>query len=280
MSTICPICLAQDSRRLFTVDGYDIHVCRACTGGFAEPRGRMIDVGEIYDSAYFEEYHASPMEGPEFAAFRYHRIRRQVDSLLRSNAEELPLRVLDIGCASGYFLSLFDRDGWECTGVEVSEAAIQFSRSQLGLRILEGDFLEVSLSESRFDLITMFHVIEHFREPRTAVTKALDLLDEGGILFVETPNWNGIGALLMGPRWSHYIPPEHLNYFGPRSLRRMLREQGFNDVSIATYTPPILEGVGKLPRALRGFAHTAYNVSALVGLGASLQAMAIHPLGP
>lgn len=280
MPSTCPICLSADTKHLFMVGEYSIHRCRACSGGFAEPRVAPADSHQIYGAEYFEAYHASAMEGQEFAATRFLRLREQIGPLLEGRAVERPRRILDVGCASGYLLREFAQAGWECTGVELSRPAIDFGRRQLGLDIVEGDFLESSLERDRFDLITMFHVIEHFPDPRMAVARAYDLLNANGILFIETPNWDGIGALLTGVRWSHYIPPEHLNFLGPRSLHALLHDQQFDRVQTRTFTPPVLVGIRGLPLIFQGLARAVYRVAAWAGLGASLEAVAAKPSHP
>jgi SAM-dependent methyltransferase len=220
------------------------------------------------------------MEGPSFASLRYQRLMDSIRSMLNigGRKSERQLKVLDVGCASGYLLDLFRHDGWATAGVELSPAAVDFARRTLGLQVLQGDFLEAPLPPNEFDLVTMFHVIEHLPEPGAAVDKAYRLLRDKGILFLETPNWDGLGALVRGRHWSHYIPPEHLNYFGPGSLERLLRSNGFQYMRSATFTPPVLVGSAGMASPLRGMVRLAYGLANSFGRGPSLQLLAVRRL--
>jgi SAM-dependent methyltransferase len=278
MMKTCPLCLSSEVEPLFEIGAFHIFRCRACTGGFADPRDSGVEGQSLYDSSYFETYHTGPMEGPSFALLRYQRLMDSIHSMLdiAGQKSERQLKILDVGCASGYLLDLFRHDGWAAVGVELSPAAVDFARRTLDLQVLQGGFLEAPLPPNEFDLVTMFHVIEHLPEPGAAVEKAYRLLRDKGILFLETPNWDGLGALVRGRHWSHYIPPEHLNYFGPGSLERLLRSNGFQHMQAATFTPPILVGIGGLASPLRRMVRLAYDLANSIGRGPSLQLLAVR----
>ena len=143
-----------------------------------------------------------------------------------------------------------------------------------------GDFLALDLPPDAYDLVTMFHVIEHFDDPSAAVAKCHGLLRDGGVLVMETPNWRGIGALVRGSRWSHIVPPEHLNYFGPAALSGLALRGGFASAGAMTITPQVIEAVAKAPRLVARAARTAYRLASLLGVGTTLQVFAAKGARP
>ena len=269
----CPLCAGRRTRPRFRRGEYTIFACRACGGGFAWPRLGPAGLGGVYDDAYAETYVSGVMHGADFAERRFAQLEK---SLLRHAPALLSrpgARMLDIGCASGGLMAESRRRGWRPEGVEYSEALAAQARSS-GLDVHGGDFLGLHLEAGSYDLITMFHVVEHFDDPTAAVAKCHALLCEGGVLVMETPNWRGIGALVRRSRWSHITPPEHINYFGPAALRRLTRRGGFTTTRAVTITPQVIEAVAAWPRLGVAVARTAYRLAALLGLGTTLQVFA------
>lgn len=149
--------------------------------------------------------------------------RDQLHWLRHSLGGLFGLRVLEIGCYDGYLLSLLEAEGAVGTGVEPSHAAAEFAREHRGLDVRTGLLEEVSLPESRFDLIVMSHVLEHVRDPRATLERCHKLLRDGGMLFVEVPN-------VLRPRVESavdFFTFDHLFHFSPATLSRLARRAGF-----------------------------------------------------
>jgi SAM-dependent methyltransferase len=270
------LCRSPRTRRLFPIGEFTIWRCTACSGGFATPVPRLSDVGAIYDDGYAVEYLDGVMHGEEFARARFDMVIQVLGQVLAGLPTRKGRRVLDVGCGSGRFLALFAGAGWRTVGVEMSPRLAAFARDQMGLDVTQEDFLGAPL-EGSFDLILMFHVIEHFVDPVAAVRRARELLAPGGAVFVETPNWESIGARWRGRRWSHYIPPEHLLYLGPRSMEALARTCGLSTALCRTWTPPVLQSVDGLPRPVRDLARGAYRLSSRAGVGPALQYVGLNP---
>jgi SAM-dependent methyltransferase len=147
--------------------------------------------------------------------------------------------VLDVGAGSGHFLSLLRRHyGCECTGLDL-DPAFAARASKDCIRRVTGDFADFETGE-RFDLITMFHLIEHLDDPNAAVAKAYHLLKPGGYLYVETPAADSLGFTLFGKFWLPLLPPYHRHVFSRQSLSRLVNEHfgcGCPAQPIGTYVP-------------------------------------------
>lgn len=134
-----------------------------------------------------------------------------------------PARLLDVGCGAGEFMEIAKDLGYETTGIDVSEAAASICRSK-GLDVQAGDLLTEQFT-SKFDLITMWDVVEHLREPSAMLRRAADLLNEGGLLFAKVPGFGSLSVRLsdLAPRLSGLLlgAPGHVQYFTRASLERL-----------------------------------------------------------
>lgn len=180
-------------------------------------------------------------------------------------------KVLDIGCATGYFLEAARAAGWDTYGVEVSEYASRLARQKLGDRIFTGTLEEARFADAAFDLITMSDLLEHIRDLDSFMAEVVRVLKPSGLLMIVTPNVASLSCRIMGARWSHY-KKEHLYYFSPATIRALLKKSGVNPLlaeaspkylnlayimnQFATYRHPVLtpllSGIaGVCPRAIR-----------------------------
>jgi 2-polyprenyl-3-methyl-5-hydroxy-6-metoxy-1,4-benzoquinol methylase len=119
-------------------------------------------------------------------------------------------RLLDVGCATGYFLNAARLD-FEVSGVEPSRWAVDYARTRLHLNVTEGHLEAVDLPLEGFDVITMNDVIEHFSDPRAALERSAALLRPGGILYLVTPDIGSLSARVLRGRWWG-LRPAHLYY--------------------------------------------------------------------
>ncbi len=134
--------------------------------------------------------------------------------------------LLDVGAATGFFLDLAQNRGWRCVGVEPSAFAVREAASK-GLNVREGVIEELDAPDGSFDVVTMWDVVEHVRDPRAALGAAHRLLRPGGVLAINTPDSGSVLARVLGLRWHLVVPPEHLVLFHQKSLRLLLDEQHF-----------------------------------------------------
>ena len=137
-----------------------------------------------------------------------------------------PGRLLDVGCGSGAYAVSVQRLGWQVEGVEPSARAARLARQE-GVLVYQSRIEDVDLSGKRYDAITLWHSLEHLAAPVPVLRKLRSALNSKGLLIVETPNFRGWGAKLMGEFWFHWDLPRHQLHFSPKSLRRALELGGF-----------------------------------------------------
>lgn len=127
-------------------------------------------------------------------------------------------KVLDVGCATGYFLEAAKEEGFQPYGVELSEYSSQIAKDKLGEEnVFCGTLEQCSFPPKMFDVITMSDLIQHVRIPAQTLSKAAGLLKDDGLIMIMMPDTKTVSNNLMGRRWTHY-KPEHFFYFSHGSM--------------------------------------------------------------
>jgi 2-polyprenyl-3-methyl-5-hydroxy-6-metoxy-1,4-benzoquinol methylase len=135
-----------------------------------------------------------------------------------------PGRLLDVGCGLGHLLSAVD-PRWERHGVELSGRAARMA-AEFGI-VHHGDLRSAGYPDGFFDVVTMYHVIEHMEDPVAEVREIRRVLKPGGWLLVSTPNFDSACARRFGPNFRMLHDKTHVSLFGSSSLLRMLEDLGF-----------------------------------------------------
>jgi SAM-dependent methyltransferase len=140
-------------------------------------------------------------------------------------------RLLDIGCGRGQFLKTAQEHGYEAYGIDVSGRAVGYAREHFGVRCDVRSLEEVSASTERFDLVTLWHVLEHFVRPLEALGQVRRILRPGGLCVIEVPNLRSLKFMLSGKRWEGGNHPlYHRTFFTSSSLRQVLGRSGYTGV--------------------------------------------------
>lgn len=150
---------------------------------------------------------------------------RQIES------KQNPGKVLDIGCGRGLLLNKLRERGWEPRGTELSEEAAAYARHKLNLPVTTEELEECHFPDEEFDLVILWHVLEHVEEPRAMLREVSRILKPGGVLLVAVPNFGSWESRWSGPGWFHLDVPRHLTHFTPRSLRGSLEQAGLALIS-------------------------------------------------
>jgi len=271
----CPVCAHSQKKHLYSLSAGNLVSCQHCQLVLFVPRPSPEELAEFYNTeGYREGYEQSPMARQSFAIARYEQLEKAIAHYSPSLLSKANKRFLDIGCGLGDFLSVVAAQGWNITGTEISPKAVQQANSLLGDKVIEGEIINLELPENSYDLITIYHVIEHLLDPVATLVKIRHLLKPEGMAFIETPNMGSLGARLRGKNWSHIIPPEHITYFKPSSLNYALKEAGFPRCKVFTNPPPLIQSISHWPKPAQVMATMIYQVAPLFNLGAALQAVA------
>jgi SAM-dependent methyltransferase len=241
-------------RRWWTIEGYDIGKCRSC--GLVQV---LQDVSDAeLDALYSREYY----EGGSEKAYRNYladpatkagHFGEQLDALM-SDFRLAPAAMLEIGCAFGLFLNEARKRGWRVRGTERSAYSAEWARRELGLDVDTSPDALAHVPSASQDLVVMWDVIEHIRDPGRLVKEIRRVLKPGGLLALTTGDVGSLGARFYGKRWYLVAPPYHLFYFDRSSMRGLLDHGGFATRRIANSGGHPFESAGRGPRVLQWIA--------------------------
>lgn len=155
-------------------------------------------------------------------------------------------RLLDVGCGSGAYLIRVRRLGWDGYGLDASAQACA-AAALAGLAVVQGTLQSASWPPGAFDVATLWHSLEHMEQPVDALRRVWRLLVPGGLLMLETPNWDSLQHKLWGTAWFHLDAVHHRVYFTPASLAACLERAGFAAVRVRT-VPSTVGVTGSLAR--------------------------------
>jgi SAM-dependent methyltransferase len=145
------------------------------------------------------------------------------------------VRLLDVGCGPGGFLSYLDPTVFEPHGLEPVGEAVAAAQKR-GLDVVQGDILATPLGEAKYDVVTLWHVLEHLDRPDVALRRIQAALAPGGLVVIATPNTNSLACRKGREHWFHLDAPRHLHLFHERNLESLLEKTGF-DVVHRAYLP-------------------------------------------
>lgn len=144
-------------------------------------------------------------------------------------------RLLDVGCASGFFIETALHAGFDATGIELSPVAIRMAKPEVRDRITQGDVNTLLARDGRnFDVVTAFDIIEHTFDPAAFVSDIARLLSPGGLLVLSTPDTGHWLRVAMGASWPMLQPDQHTYLFSRTALRQLLESQGFEPLVTET----------------------------------------------
>ena len=234
----CLLCGGRHSRPVFEEFGIDIVRCRACRHVYSSYAG-----DPHYDGFWGE---AVREDGCESRYWERARAGMYQDFLNRFVAGRSG-RLLDMGCGLGYFVKAMARfPTWETHGCEISPAAVRYARETLGLSTVVCTRLEdAAWPRESFDVITIWDVIDHLRDPDPVLRHCRDLLKRDGVCFIRTPNVSlhlpraRLKKLVRGmrPDIAYLQARDHCHHYSTDRIRALLERNGFARVTFTHLRP-------------------------------------------
>jgi SAM-dependent methyltransferase len=225
----CLLCMGSELEILSEYAGKQLQRCCDCGVSFVIPQPGLADL-----ITHFED---GGLPGCEDLASKFEinreRVLTRVACYIRSRKKGG--RMLDVGCATGLFLADFSRNGsWQTWGAELSPWAAEKARAR-GIRVHEGELCGAGFATDWFDVITVLDVLYYFRDPQSQLAECRRALKPDGLLVVELPLgdsriWrtsDGLGRILSRTWRPLLATSDHLFYYNPRSIARLLQRSGF-----------------------------------------------------
>ena len=228
MNNQCPWCGSDKAQiNLWLKDDFlskeDFHICECLNCGllYTMPRPSKDKIGEYYKS---EEYYSHQENKKGFIPRLYEKVKK----VNLKHKYELATKglstgkLLDIGCGVGDFLHTAESHGWQCTGVEPSEEAKAIARQRTQAKLLSSEDQE-QLPDASFDVITLWHVLEHVDDLRWQVAHLQRLIKPNGRIVIAVPNYKSYDGQFYKEHWAAYDVPRHLSHFNRTTLAKILK---------------------------------------------------------
>lgn len=143
--------------------------------------------------------------------------------------------VLDIGCAEGRLLKAFHDYGCRCWGIEHAAYPLQRFLKEDSIKYQQGDLQTLDLKEGSFDLVVLWHVLEHMDEPGAVLKRIYRLLSPEGILVLAVPNFSSLEAKRFKDSWFHLDIPWHKYHFSDTTMECLIRKSDLRVIKLNTF---------------------------------------------
>jgi SAM-dependent methyltransferase len=238
---------------------FEIWHCDTCTNRFTQSIPDIDHIGAYYQSADYIS-HSDTNKG--LVNTIYHRVRsftlQQKRRLVTKLTKKQKGDLLDIGAGTGAFAATMQSAGWRVTALEPDATARDNAARKYGLTLRSANDI-YTLPKQQFDLITLWHVLEHVHDLHGYFKRFQELLKEDGVLVIAVPNYTSKDAAFYKQYWAAWDVPRHLYHFSPAGMRKLGEQYGFTVSSIhpmwfdAFYVSMLSEtyqhGKGNLPGA-------------------------------
>jgi len=256
----CPLCRAElcdlflSTHALDRADGpvYRYFRCPDCGLVFLD-RSSASSEADYEESGYYSSVRplASPITDTLLRAVECFRLRTVIRLVPGLDCG----RLLDVGTGKARFLICAQQRGWTAIGLDPRQRADDKQLSGYGISVVHSCLRPGIWGSSSFELITMWHVLEHMSDPPWSLRVVYDWLCPGGAIALAVPNVDSWQARIGKGLWFHLDPPRHLCHFTPTTLRRFLEAAGFTDVRIV-YPPMGLGYLGMIQTVLNRLGFT------------------------
>jgi SAM-dependent methyltransferase len=220
----CNSCNSNQRKLLWNIGNFQIFKCISCGLVYCEVKKSDID------GAYEEDYYKKVY--PDYEADK--KVFDKNHQLMLSEIEKISTKgkMLEVGCAFGFFLASAEKMGWETQGFEISKYASQIAINNYKINVKNVDFLSEPSVSNMYDVVCLFDTIEHLLDPNVVIEKVAKELKPGGKIVITTGDINSIHAKVLRKKWRLLAPPLHIYYYSPESITYLLQKHGFSIVSI------------------------------------------------
>lgn len=228
----CLVCKSTQ-RSIFRINGYDYRRCFTCGLVSTHPYPSKKEILKHYE----KNFKTGNYQLLKKYNKQYRNVYKQFSLSLKSYLKEIGFHksnpsILDVGCFTGDFLEIMRNDGYDVYGIELQKDAVNRANKKLKGRVKNADIMSKNIIKKRFDIVTMLGLIEHVVKPQEFITRAYELLNTGGILFIQTPNSNSTLAKILRKYWPPYSPVEHIHIFSENSIKILLKNAKFENTKI------------------------------------------------
>ncbi|MDD4900811.1 MAG: class I SAM-dependent methyltransferase [Patescibacteria group bacterium] len=223
---------------------FAVYQCPACSLAATKPNPRPADFAKYYPRLYYgsrKSFTDSLINNSR---------RRKIKKIVVIAKKSVDKRsLLDIGCGDGGFIALLAAAGWRVAGTEM--AAPGSHKQSASVSIYRRELLSCGFAKADFDLVTMWHSLEHLAEPLIYLQEVGRVLKKEGALLLEVPNFNSWQSVIFKNNWFHLDVPRHIFHYDKKSLELILKKANFKITKVS---------YGSLIYGLFGWIQSCLNV--------------------
>ncbi len=226
--THCPICNSSEFTNVLvakdyttTQENFQIQKCTKCQFVFTNPRPAAEAIGKYYQS----DSYISHTDGGKgvldkvYVTARSFTLRWKEQLVLKQHDQG---ELLDVGCGTGEFIHHMKNAGWSVAGMEPTESP----RTKASEKIQQKIYSSLQDINQSFDVVTLWHVLEHIHDPNDTIIKLKSLLKENGTIFIAVPNHESPDAKEYQSHWAAYDVPRHLWHFSKSTMEQLMNKHG------------------------------------------------------
>ena len=231
MNPTCPLCQTQHVQERYALRQAKNHAvwqCQKCSLQFLHPQPSDRELRAFYTEAYYRTWGFDGQENRIVERMKCKTFERRLQLISKFKQEG---KILDVGCATGFFLRVANKFGFTSYGIELSEFSGNLARKKFGEETIHiGKIEDCQFPAQSFDIVTMSDFLEHIKNPEVIFRKTAILLKEDGIVVIATPDTDSFTCKFMRARWTHY-KQEHLFYFNQNTIEKLALQTGFEVIA-------------------------------------------------
>ena len=231
----CPVCLnpvtapalvGTDFLFESTSKTFTLYSCEACRCLFLHPMPDSREIERFYPADYWWNARRSGGLKKLESVYRKLALRDHIAFITKA-AGDRGVDVLDVGCGSGTLLGLLKHRGFRVTGLDFSAEAAAIAKAENGVDVAVGSLEEAHFPAESFDVVTLFHVMEHVTNPRLVLAQVSRVLKPNGVAILQVPNIESWQFKIFGARWYGLDIPRHVIDYSRNSMLKLLADSGF-----------------------------------------------------
>jgi SAM-dependent methyltransferase len=253
---MCPLCKALQYKTVFSETGIattSIVKCICCSHLYTKNEK---DTGhDIYDNGTYQLVDSRKSIFSRILSWENNNILKKINRLTVSKDQ-----LLDFGCGKGKFAAAAAKNGWKVKGIETSATRAAYAKEIYQLAVSTALYSQGKIFDGNFNVITLFHVLEHLEEPKTILNELTQHnLLKNGILIIEVPNPKSWQAIIAGKKWHHWDFRHHISHFKDQQLDDMVAPMDLIPVR-TSYKSLHLGVVGMCDSLLKKFGYKGHVI--------------------
>jgi len=234
----CPICGSEDfalfasSKDKFygSEEVFNLNKCSSCSLIFLNPKPGPEEVLKYYPHNYHCYFKKKLSWEDALDLYLMNRRYRKIIIKERKSG-----KLLDIGCATGTFLSEMQKRGFEVWGLDINKEVAESARKQFGINVFACELKQADYPSNFFDIVTLWGVFEHLYELKTSLGVIRRILKPNGLLVISIPNAGCLEFKLLGEFWAGLDMPRHFYAFDTYNISLLLASNNFHILKITPF---------------------------------------------